>query len=250
MRSHRAAIRLLESLADAPLAADEDRAALASELEELARILGPERDETLPMHVRALAIRRAILERDPSSPGARRGLAISHSALADFHLGRKDWATAVEVRQKERGLFKDVAHDPAATDNDRRNLALSNKTLGALFEMTGRRTESLALYREALALDEARAAANPASPEPQMDLSFSLGSLGAVLLEEGDLPASRDLYERALRLREAVAAADPANAWARNGVARAHERLAVIEERLGHRAAAEAHRLKARPPAA
>jgi tetratricopeptide (TPR) repeat protein len=202
------------------------------------------------MHVRAVAIRRAILERDPSSRDARRGLAISYSALANFHSGRKDWATAVELRQKERGLFKDVAHDPAATDNDRRNLALSNKTLGALFEMTGRRTEALALYREALALDEARAAANPASPEPQMDLSFSLGSLGAFLLAEGDLPASRDLYERALRLREAVAAADPANAWARNGVASAHERLAAIEDRLGHRKAAEAHRLEARPPAA
>ena len=249
VRSHRSAIRLLETLADAPLAADEDRAALASELDELARILGPERDETLPMHVRALAIRRAILERDPSSRDARRGLAISYSALANFHSDRKDWAAAVELRQKERGLFEDVAHDPAATDNDRRNLSLSNKMLGALFEMTGRQTEALALYREAIALDEARTAANPASPEAKMDLSFSLGSLGAFLLEEGDLPASLDLYERALRLREAVAAADPANAWARNGVARAHERLATIEDRLGHRKAAEAHRLEARPPA-
>ena len=250
VRSHRAAIRLLENLADAPLAADADRTALASELGELARILGPGHDETLPMHVRALAIRRAILERDPSSPGARRGLAISYSALAGFHTDRKDWAAAVELRQKERGLFKDVARDPAATDNDRRNLALSNKTLGALFEVTGRRTESVALYREALALDEARAAANPASPETQMDLSFSLGSLGAFLLDEGDLPASRNLYLRALAIRGAVAAADPANAWARSGVARAHERLAEIEDRMGHRKAAEAHRLKARPPSA
>ena len=194
------------------------------------------------MHARALALRRALLARDPSSRAARRALARSCDAVADYHAARKDWATAVPFREEERALFQAAARDSGATDDDRRNLALSGKTLGALYEMTDRAPEALPLYREAISLDEARLAANPDSPEAKMDLSFSLGSLGAILFADGDVAASRDLYTRALRLREAAAAADPANAWARRSVARAHARLAEIEERLGNRKAAEAHR--------
>ncbi|MGA7991996.1 MAG: serine/threonine-protein kinase, partial [Thermoanaerobaculia bacterium] len=215
IRSHRASIRLLEPLAEAPDAAEADRDAFAGELHALAGLLEPADGEAVPMHDRALAIRRAILERDPSSRGARRALARSCDAVAYFHAARKDWAAAVPFREEERRLFEAAVSDPAATDDDRRNLALSDKTLGAVYEMTARSPEARPLYREAIALDEARVAANPTSAEPCMDLSFSLGSLGALLLVEGDLAASRELYERALALREAVAAADPANAWAR-----------------------------------
>jgi eukaryotic-like serine/threonine-protein kinase len=249
VRSHRAAIRILEPLADGPGAADADRDALAGELHALAGLLGPGDAGTLPMHMRALAIRRAILARDPSSPTARRALARSLAAAADFHAVRRDFPAAVPLREEEHAIFRAAVAEAGASDNDRRNLALSDKTLGALYEMTGRRPEALALYHEALALDEARVAAAPASPEARMDLSFSLGSLGALAFTDGDLSASRDFYTRALGLREAVAAADPANAWARTAAARAHERLAAIEEKLGNRTAAEAHRARPSPSA-
>ncbi len=95
----------------------------------------------------------------------------------------------------------------------------------------------------------ARVAENSKSSEARMDLSFSVGSLGSLAVDSGDLPLGRALYTRALALRQEVASSDPANAWARRAVARAHERLADIERRLGHPKAAEAHRLKARPPA-
>jgi non-specific serine/threonine protein kinase/serine/threonine-protein kinase len=249
IRSHRAALRLLEPLAAGEAGFDADRDALAGELHALATLLGPSDPEALALHDRALGIRRAVLARDPSSPGARRSLARSCDAVAGFHSALKDWAAAVRLREEEHALFRMAAGDPEATNDDRRNLALSDKTLGALYEMTNRRPEALVLYREAIALDEARLAASPESPEAKMDLSFSLGSLGGLLLTRGDVAASRDLYERALRLREAAAAADPANVWARNGVARAHDRLAAIEERLGNRKAAEAHRALAHSPA-
>ncbi len=248
LRSHRAAIGLLEPLASAPAAADADRDALAGELHALAYLLGPSHDETLAMHARALALRRELLARDPSSRAARRALARSCGAVADHHAARKDWATAVPFREEERALFQAAARDSGATDDDRRNVALSGKTLGALYEMTDRAPEALPLYREAISLDEARLAANPDSPDAKMDLSFSLGSLGAILFADGNAAASRELYERALRLRQAAAAADPANVWARSGVARAHGRLAEIEERLGNSEAAKAHRARAHPP--
>jgi eukaryotic-like serine/threonine-protein kinase len=249
IRSHRAAIRILEPLADSPAATEADRDALAAEMHALAGLLDPGNAEALPMHARALGIRRAILARDPASPGARRALARSLAAVADFHTVRRDFPSAVPLREEEHAVFRAAASEPGASDNDRRNLALSDKTLGALYEVTDRRPEALALYREALALDEARVAADPGSLEAWMDLSFSLGSLGSYAFADGDLAASRDVYARALALREAVAAADPANAWARTAVLRAHERLAAIEEKLGNHKAAEAHRALARPPA-
>ena len=248
LRSHRAAASLLEPLAASLAATAADRDALAAELHAVASLLPPADADARAMHARALEIRREILARDPSSRDARLALARSYSSIAEFHSKQKDWAVAAGYREEEHLLFQAAARDPAATDNDRRNLALSDKTLGALYEMTDRGPEAFPLYQEAIALDERRLAANPASPDAQMDLSFSLGSLGALLLFRGDAAASRELYERALRLREAAAAADPANAWAKTGVARAHARLAEIEEKLGNRKAAETHRALAGPP--
>ena len=247
LRSHRAAIRLLEPLAGAPAAAAADRDFLAGELHSVAGLLGPRNAESLPMHVRALALRQAIYDGDPASRGAQKSLARSFSALADYHSFRKEWPEAAAFRTKEREIFRAIAHEPDAPDEDRRNLALSDKTLGAVLQMSGGESEPLPLFLEAIEIDEARVAANPASPEARMDLSFSLGSLGALRVDQGDLAEGRALYLRALALREAVAAADPANAWARNGVARAHGRLADIEERLGHAEAAKAHRAAGAP---
>jgi non-specific serine/threonine protein kinase/serine/threonine-protein kinase len=249
LRSHQAAIRLLEPLAGAPAAAAADRDALAAELHAAAGLLGPADPGALPMHARGLALRQAIFDGDPGSRDAQRALARSCSAIADHHSYRKEWPEAVAFRQRQRDLFRKIAAEAAATDDDRRNLALSNKTLGAVLEYSGRGAEALPLYDEAIALDEARMAADPTSALARMDLSFSLGALGSLRLDKGDLAASRTLYLRALALREAVAAADPANAWAQNGVARAHGRLAEIEEKRGDRKAAEAHRTLARPPA-
>ena len=248
LRSHQAAIRLLEPLAGAPAAAVADRDALAAELHAAAGLLGPSDPAALPMHARGLAIRQAIFDGDPGSRDAQRALARSCSALADHHSYRKEWPAAVALRERQRDLFRKIAGEAAATDDDRRNLALSDKTLGAVLEYSGRSAEAVPLYTEAIALDEARTAADPTSALARMDLSFSLGALGSLRLDQGDLAVSRALYLRAVAIREAVAAADPANAWARSGVARAHGRLAEIEERLGHAEAARAHRALAGPP--
>ncbi len=242
LRSHQAAIHLLEPLAGAPAPTVADRDALAAELQAAAGLLGPADPGALPMHTRGLALRQAIFDGDPGSRDAQRALARSCSAVADFHSYRKEWPEAVAFRERQRDLFRKIAGEPAATDDDRRNLALSDKTLGAVLEYSGRAAEALPLYVEAIALDEARVVANPASALARMDLSFSLGALASLRLDQGDLGASRTLYTRALGLREAVAAADPANAWAQRGVARARARLAEIEERLGHADAARAHR--------
>jgi non-specific serine/threonine protein kinase/serine/threonine-protein kinase len=247
LRSHQAAIRLLEPLAGAPAAAAADRDALAAELHAAAGLLGPADPGALPMHARGLALRQAIFDGDPLSRDAQRALARSCSALADHHSYRKEWPAAVALRERQRDLFRKIAGEATATDDDRRNLALSDKTLGAVLEYSGRSVEAVPLYTEAIALDEARTAADPTSALARMDLSFSLGALGSLRLDQDDLAVSRTLYLRALTLREAVAAADPANAWAKSGVARARARLAEIEERLGHAEAAKAHRATGAP---
>ncbi len=247
LQSHRSAIRLLEPLVKTSGATDEDRANLASELDVFAYLLGRDHPDGLATHERALEIRRGLLAKDESSRDARRGVARSYDSLADYHSDRKDWARAIELRRKERDLFEGLARDPSASGGDRRNLALSDKTLGGLLHRMNDFGGARALYEEAISLDEARLAGNPDSPEALMDLSFSLGSLGSLAVDSGDLSQGRALYTRALALRQAVAAADPANAWARSGVTRAHARLADIEEKLGHNAAAESHRLQARP---
>ena len=189
----------------------------------------------------------ASLARDPSSRGARRALARSCDAVADFHAARKDWAAAVPLREEERALFQAAAGDPAATDNDRRNLALSDKTLGALYEIQGRSEEpSPSTGRRSRSTRRAWPRIRPRPTRRWTCPSVSDRS-ARLSSRNGTRRRAGTLYPRALALREAAAAADPANVWARSGVARAHERLAAIEESLGHREAAAAHRAAAAP---
>ncbi|MFI5120252.1 MAG: protein kinase [Thermoanaerobaculia bacterium] len=250
LRSRRAAIALLENLARPGGAAAEDLDSLAAQMDAVGHLLGSSHPEAPAAHARALGIRTALFERDPSSRAFQRGLARSLEASANYHADRREFDDALTLRRRAHDLFAGLAAGPAAVPTDRRNLALSDKMLGALLHQTENLAGARTLYEEAIALDEARLAENPGSSEARMDLSFSVGSLGSLAVDSGDFSLGRTLYTRALALRQEVASSDPANAWARRGVARAHERLADIEQRLGHPKAAEAHRLKSRPPAA
>ena len=169
---------------------------------------------------------------------ARRSLARSFSALADHHSYRKEWPEAVAFRERSTISSGRSPRSPA-TDEDRRNLALSDKTLGAVLEFSGREKGSLPSLHRGDRAQRSPRRLNPTSALARMDLSFSLGALASLSSTRRSCGQARTLYTRALALREAVAAADPANAWAKKGVARAHARLAEIEQALGHAEAAK-----------
>ena len=171
----------------------------------------------------------AVLRADPKSFEARRGLALTHTVLAD--LDSQDPAKALEERRLAHHLFEELARERPEDPSTQRDLALSCKYLGARLQEKGDLEAALALYRQAVAIDEKRMAADPNDALARLDVSFSLGSVSSCLSSMGDTRGALSFRERAVALREAIAAADPADRWANLGLADALKRLGDLRLR-------------------
>lgn len=99
--------------------------------------------------------------------------------------------------------------------------------------MLNRRPEAIALYQKALALDEARVAAEPLQTIWRLDLSFSEGSIASAQFSDGDLDGARAGYERAVAARELAVKQDPHDDFAKASLARGYERLGGVYASLG-----------------
>jgi tetratricopeptide (TPR) repeat protein len=90
-------------------------------------------------------------------------------------------------------------------------LSVSHLKLGDVLSAQGDLGGALAAYREALAIAQRLAAADPSNTEWQRDLSVSHNKLGDVLSAQGDLGGALAAYREALAIRQRLAAADPSN---------------------------------------
>ncbi len=101
------------------------------------------------------------------------------------------------------------------------------RTAGRIYRQLGLLDRAEAMVREAVALREAGAGADPAK------LAGSLNELGLVLRAKGEYPAARSLFERALELRRRLGPHDPAVAQTLND-------LGILRWRTGDYDGAEA----------
>ena len=149
-------------------------------------------------------------------------------SLAD----RKDYPAAAERYQQATAIYEQLLQGaPAERQADAsRNLAIAYKNLGAVHWVIGARTDAVAEYRKALALDEARLATRPDNTTWLLDVSYSLASLAHTELQTDDSASSLTHYQRALDLRERALAGDPQNDQAMDAVARAYGTLARVLE--------------------
>jgi tetratricopeptide (TPR) repeat protein len=135
-------------------------------------------------------------------------------------------------------LFEKVAASDPKAPNAQRNVALAYKYLGGCLDELDERAEARELFRKALALDVARAEAEPANAEARLDVSFDHGSLGDSFLKTGEFQIALESHQKAQALREEAAAADPANAWARTALADGHRSIAEVHFMAGEPARA------------
>lgn len=120
-----------------------------------------------------------------------------------------------------------LAEKPA--DPERmRALALVHKNVSGVYGFRGQWEQAVLHDRQALALDERRAAGNPGDPNTQMDLSFDKGRLGQDLCEMGRCQEGIPLLRSAVAIRRALVAREPEDK-------RAPERLAWMLAELGRR---------------
>jgi tetratricopeptide (TPR) repeat protein/tRNA A-37 threonylcarbamoyl transferase component Bud32 len=237
--SYRKAVVIREALVESRFATDQDRLLLADSLVRLGRIRSPEARGSLQ---RALEIQEAVLRAATGSFEARQGLAATHAALAGFH--DQDPPRALEERRIAHRLFEELAREKPDDAGAQRDLALSCKYFGARLQQIRDFEASLPLYRQAVAIDEKRLAADSNDAQARLDLSFSLGSVSSCLDTMGDLEQAISFRQRATELREAIAAADPADRWANLSLANGLGRLSDLQARSGELARARASRVR------
>jgi non-specific serine/threonine protein kinase/serine/threonine-protein kinase len=109
-----------------------------------------------------------------------------------------------------------------------RNVALTCKYMGTLFENRNDLAQAQKMYARALELDEKRLAARPGDPRSQFDAAITFSSYGGVAFKLGDADTASRMFERSLGLRRALSDADPKNMQARHRLGFLLARLAWV----------------------
>ena len=146
-------------------------------------------------------------------------------ALAAFEQGRATLQALVKA-----------GHDVKA----QRSLSVVLNYIGDLHTETGEYPGAVAAYREALAMREALAPADPRNALARADLVGSYLRIGDALAREKDLEGASREYARALPISVAIEARDKADPNAAADRAGVEARMAEIEARQGRPSAARA----------
>ena len=195
------------------------------------------KSESLAVQREALETLKQAAERDPK-PAARKSLALAQWGLAVSLTQAQDWPAAAQAWQQTLALYESLAREPDAGITARRNVALSDKRLAAVYMQQHRFQEAIERLGAAERIDRARLAAEPLSPQAKMDLSFDLSDLSLALTTIGRTEEGVARCAEALALRRQVAQADPHDYRARFTVGRSLNRLAAAYQSAGNPGAA------------
>jgi len=180
----------------------------------------------------SLEIRRDAARRAPADPAVRRAVASGMWAVAQLDVDDGDLAAGLAGFEAVLERYRELGESPTASDNDRRNLALAYKKVGAVRSASGDAEGALADLGSALAIDRTRLSANPDHPEALLDVAFDLGDLGYASLQLGRPRDAVARYEESVELRRRVAAGDPqdvrAQAVLRSGRLRLAAAIAAV----------------------
>ena len=141
------------------------------------------------------------------------------------------WQNALSAARDALAL---QPHDPETV----RYLARCYRNLGDAYKNTGDRAAALEGYRQALAIDERRAAADPAAAQPKMDLYWDLVLSGWMHHHAGYNQVAVSEFEWAARLLRQVCASDPDDFLARLELAKLLITAAPAWQELGREAEA------------
>ncbi len=149
------------------------------------------------------------IARTSSGSDRIRDLALAHFYLAFDATEQKKFAEALPIWNDALTEYTKIQQAENNSPQAERNVALTEKRIASVYYALGDYSASIAHNRRAAQIDEQRLAAEPESPNAQMDLSFDLVELGWSLHElREDKQALPDL-DRAIGLRRQAATADP-----------------------------------------
>jgi eukaryotic-like serine/threonine-protein kinase len=161
---------------------------------------------------RALAIREAVYESDPSNSAAQRELLRTHGRLSDALLAAGDPAGSLEQLRQLLPLAERLAAADPKNLADRRNLALAHLDYGWKSSGNGNWQSGLEECRRAVSILEELASADPKDRRTQRSLALAYGRVGELLSSNSRQQAeSLAVHQKALSIDQSLLAEDPRN---------------------------------------
>jgi serine/threonine protein kinase/tetratricopeptide (TPR) repeat protein len=183
----------------------------------LSSILGRELDsaglgrsgEALERTRRALEVARRTVRASPGSTAARAMLVEALEAATDAYDLRGETAAAAAAGEEAIAVASALVREHPAEARYKARLASATIKTGSAIFYGGSQERGIALYTQAVALEEELHKADPDNPERQLGLSAAHHFLGVALGEAKNLPMAETHLREALRLDELRAAAVP-----------------------------------------
>jgi non-specific serine/threonine protein kinase/serine/threonine-protein kinase len=161
---------------------------------------------------RALAIRQAALQADPTNVQAQRELLRTHGRLSDALTAAGDSAGSLEQLRQLLPIAERLSAADPKNLSDRRNLALAYLDHAWKSSGGGDWKAGLAECRKAVGMLEGVAAADPSDKRTQRVLALAYGRLGELLSTYArEHSESLTMHQKALGVEQALLASDPHN---------------------------------------
>jgi eukaryotic-like serine/threonine-protein kinase len=186
---------------------------------------------------RGIRIAEQYAARHPESDEAKEtlGLAYFSAALAEE---RKE---SLPFWSRAQDLYSGLLAKRPADAHLRRNVALTEKYMGAEYENEREYASALEHYTRSLALDEQRAGSHPEDRVAALDVAIDLSNVADIHYKRGEYAEAMNVYERSLAIRERLAETDPQDALARGKVAFVRRQLGNVASDAGDSASAIDH---------
>jgi serine/threonine protein kinase len=162
----------------------------------------------------------------------------AREVLADAHRTLANSTDSTEAFGRSREIYESLLLEKPDEVRLLQKLSQVYNYTAGLHYRKGEHRRGLDLVVKAHAIDEKLLAAEPESPQAQMDLAFSLGQLSWGYSELGDLTAALAAMQRRLDIQERLLARDPGQARAQSGLAYALRAIALLRWKTGDREAA------------
>jgi eukaryotic-like serine/threonine-protein kinase len=203
-------------------------------------------DEALDSARRSLAVRREILQSDPSSDRARRAVGISHQFIGYVLDRQGEYAAAANEHRAALELFEAVAKGEPNNTDRQRLVATAQESLGEALARGGAAPEAVPHCQAAVAIYGAMADADRNNLQAREDLASGESTM-SLALDRSHLPRQAiEWQERARRLFVASVSQDADSLDLAEANAESLMELASIQRQLGAAEAARAAAAEAR----
>jgi len=190
-------------------------------------------DQCRPFYDRAVQIRRALLDRDPTHPDRKVDMTVGYNRLGILAARMGDRAKADEAFSQALAITEELAGLDPTNAQWQLELASSLNQMGDNLEAQGRLPEAHAAFQRSLDAYKRISEIDPDNAGNHREVSLGWHRLATVTEKEGDLEAALEMFGTARDIMEDLVARDPSRATWHHELAINYNRMSRTLQGLG-----------------